>query len=238
METIPQYLHDLIGEARSAIGQGDRAEGFEEALRGVTTAAIASGICDLAGITERRGRTLTTIGASAPLVEKLDAAQYEAGEGPCVAAAFDDRGVLVSQDLQVDPRWPTWGPAAVELGVHSVLGIQLYVDDEAMGALNLYSRTPRTFSTQDVETAQFIAANASFSLAHFRNVEQLWTAIDARHRIGLAQGILMGRFDLTVDRSFEVLRRMSQQQHLKLSAVASAVIAARGLPPTDPSTAN
>ncbi|MTD17495.1 ANTAR domain-containing protein [Nakamurella sp. YIM 132087] len=36
--------------------------------------------------------------------------------------------------------------------------------------------------------------------------------MDARHRIGLAQGILMGRYRLTADQAFTVIRRISNDQ--------------------------
>jgi AmiR/NasT family two-component response regulator len=52
----------------------------------------------------------------------------------------------------------------------------------------------------------------------------LETALQTRHRIGLAQGMLMLRYGLNEDASFQVLRRLSSHKNLKLRDVARQVI--------------
>ncbi len=54
--------------------------------------------------------------------------------------------------------------------------------------------------------------------------------MDGRHVIGLAQGILMERFDLSTDQSFSVLRRYSQDRNMKLRSVAAHLVESRSLP--------
>ena len=56
---------------------------------------------------------------------------------------------------------------------------------------------------------------------HVANLER---AIESRHRIGVAQGILMQRFGLTVDQSFSLLLRVSQTRNVKVRDVARKVI--------------
>ena len=72
--------------------------------------------------------------------------------------------------------------------------------------------------------------HASVALATARREAGLRQAIDARHLIGQAQGILMERFDLTADQSFAVLRRYSQENNVKLRSVAAEIIETRKLP--------
>lgn len=55
-------------------------------------------------------------------------------------------------------------------------------------------------------------------------------AIDARHRIGQAQGMLMERFDIDDDAAFGVLRRYSQSENVKLFIVADTLVRTRKLP--------
>ena len=55
-------------------------------------------------------------------------------------------------------------------------------------------------------------------------------AVDARKRIGQAQGILMERFDLTDDQAFAVLLRYSQDNNVKLRVVADRLVETRVLP--------
>lgn len=185
--------------------------------------------CDYAGITLLHGRNrVETVAASDPVVEKGDALQYEYNEGPCLQAIWS-HDTFVVEDMSHDDRWPTWGPKAAALGLRSILAVRLFTNGETHGALNMYAVDPRRFDDDDVAMAQIYATHASVALAAAREEEQLRTAIDSRHLIGLAQGILMERFDISVDRAFEVLRRYSQTRNLKLRAIAEEVVERRGL---------
>ena len=72
--------------------------------------------------------------------------------------------------------------------------------------------------------------DASVALAAARTESGLRQAMDGRHLIGIAQGILMERFDLSTDKAFAVLRRYSQDRNMKLRNVAAYVVESRGLP--------
>ena len=58
-----------------------------------------------------------------------------------------------------------------------------------------------------------------------REVEGLRAALETRHTIGLAQGILMARHTLTVAQAFDYLRRRSQGDNVKLRTIAVDVVA-------------
>lgn len=185
--------------------------------------------CDFAGITLLHGRRkLETAAATSALVEKADALQYEFGEGPCLQAIWSHDTFIVD-DMEQDPRWPNWGPQAAALGLRSLLAVRLFTHGETLGALNVYASSPRRFDDEDVAVAHIFAAHASVALAAARQEEHLRKAIDARHVIGQAQGILMERFDIDADRAFNVLRRYSQDRNVKLRTIAEEVIDHRAL---------
>jgi AmiR/NasT family two-component response regulator len=52
----------------------------------------------------------------------------------------------------------------------------------------------------------------------------LQTAMQTRHVIGMAQGILMQRYNLDADRAFAVLPRTSQDNNVKLHEVAKRLV--------------
>ena len=56
-------------------------------------------------------------------------------------------------------------------------------------------------------------------------VEGLRAALETRHTIGLAQGILMARHTLTVAQAFDYLRRRSQSDNVKLREIAVDLVA-------------
>ena len=112
-----------------------------ETLRALTVGAVdAIDGADLASITTRhRDGRLETVAATDPLVEGLDARQYELQEGPCYETATDET-FTVSFDMAHDGRWPRYGPVAAEAGVHAQLGIALASDDDgSRSALNVYA---------------------------------------------------------------------------------------------------
>lgn len=187
--------------------------------------------CDHVGISLVERDRISTPVATDDRLRELDEAQYELGEGPCRAAILDHETVLVD-DLATDPRWPSWGRAMVEeLGIRSSLSFRLFTrPDRTWGALNVYSTTPGAFTDEDVEQGRTIAAMAAVALARSINDEQLVQAIASRTVIGQAVGMLMERYGLDEDRAFDVLRRLSSQQNVKLRDLAAQVVATRELP--------
>jgi len=157
------------------------------------------------------------------MVQKADALQYEYGEGPCLDAIWNLDTYLIN-DLSTESRWPRWTPAAAALGVGSVLSLKLDTDGGVEGGLNLYSYKPRVFGLDDVAAASIFARHASVALEDVHRVEGLRTALRSRQTIGVAQGMLMQRYKLTLDQSFEVLRRFSQNRNIKLRVLAEHLV--------------
>ncbi|MEP6666623.1 MAG: GAF and ANTAR domain-containing protein [Nocardioidaceae bacterium] len=185
--------------------------------------------CEFAGVHIKHQRRVETAAASDPLISRADQLQTETGEGPCLDAVWE-HDTFVVKDTATDPRWPTFGPMAAELGLHSVLSIRLSDTEQTLGALNLYSTRVREFDDDDIAVAHIFGRHASVALSAARREENLLNAIDARHLIGLAQGILMERYDLSADKAFAVLRRYSQDNNIKLRDVADQIINTKELP--------
>ncbi|NHN54656.1 GAF and ANTAR domain-containing protein [Calidifontibacter sp. DB0510] len=189
---------------------------------------------DHGGITlVRRGNTLQTIAATDPLVVRLDQLQQAFGRGPCEESAIEQETIF-SADLGIDRRWGDWGPAAATLGIISVLATRLRgVDGRGLGALNLFWTRAHAFDSEDIAFAALFSRHAAVALEDAQIQEGLRTALDARKRIGQAQGILMERYRLDPEQAFEALRRFSQEHNLKLRAVADHLVTQRKLPAGD-----
>ena len=168
----------------------------EDAVHAVIKIAVENGPCDAASVTVvDEGRSVTSLAYSDDRILEADRLQYRFREGPCVEAASKN-GVFAVADLASETRWPNWARAAAELGIGASLSVHLFTDSR-LGSLNLYSMAPRRFDAADVEAAKVIAAFTSVVLAHARTRENLSRAMETRHQIGLAQGILMERYGLT-----------------------------------------
>jgi GAF domain-containing protein len=207
----------------------------EDTLDGVLELSVRIAPCDVASVSLRHGRGgLETTAASDPVAGRAHELQQELDEGPCLDVVWDDEGVNVVPDLADSRRWPRWTERAGDLGLGSMLAVRLLANGGTLGALDLYSRRRREYDSDDVLVARVVAARVSTVLARAQHEQTLLQAIDSRHHIGQAQGILMERYGLTADQAFAVLRRYSQERNRKLRLVAEDVVANRRLPGEQP----
>jgi GAF domain-containing protein len=176
-----------------------------------------------------RRREVHTRAATDELPRAVDNAQYETGQGPCLDTLFERRTERVS-DVAADQRWPEFTKRAVELGVGSMLAVQLYVHGDDLGALNLISEHPHAFDEESESVALLFAAHAAVAMAAAQQIEQLEHAVSTRDTIGQAKGILIERFGITGDQAFMLLARASQHENRKLHEIAAELVATGQLP--------
>ena len=155
-----------------------------------------------------------SIGSQAPtgdLPMQVDALQEETQQGPCLDAAYEQQTVRVPGDMASETRWPEFARRASQAGAASMLSLQLYVEGDNLGALNLYSRTPNAFDDESEQVGLLFVSHAAVAFAGVRKEAQLAQAVVSRDLIGQAKGILMERYKISPERAFLVLTRVSQK---------------------------
>lgn len=188
------------------------------------TAVLALPAFDHVGISiTHRGGKIETMSGTDQLVWELDSWQYELREGPCFDAIMEDEVVLV-EDARHEQRWPRYMPKAVGAGLRSQLGLRLYLEDETLGGLNLYSTSSDTVDSESRELAELFATHAAIALGRARQEDRLNQAIATRKVIGQALGIVMERYQLTEELAFQFLIRVSQTSNVKLRTVAQEIV--------------
>lgn len=175
-------------------------------------------------------RTHATLASTDPVAEEVDALQHVVGQGPSLLVA--EVGTwLRSGEVGTDERWPGWGPRAADKGVRSVLSLAVSDRREPLGALNLYSGVEGGFADRSrVDVALAYATLAATALSFARRTTTLQAAVSSRHVIGMAQGIVMERYDIDQERSFDLLRRLSSTSNVKLRDVATSIVDTRTVP--------
>ncbi|MHA7241558.1 GAF and ANTAR domain-containing protein [Arthrobacter sp. TMS1-12-1] len=168
-------------------------------------------------------------GATGSLPARIDALQMETDEGPCLEAAYKHRTVRVP-DMAHETRWPLFSRRAAEAGARGMLSIQLWVEGDDLGALNLYSYEANAFTDESENIGLLVASHASVAFAEAEKNRQLNEAVASRDVIGQAKGILMERHKITGEEAFIVLSMASQRTHLKLWDVADRLISSGELP--------
>lgn len=188
--------------------------------------------CDALGVLTRPGPgRLELLGASEAAARGAELLQVELAEGPAVAAG-DSVEVRLSGDVRGDLRWRRWGPAVARLGWSSVLTAPLVVAARTVGMLTLYSRRPGSWDATHAYAARVFAQYAASAFVIAADAADLRDAVDRRHRVGLAQGILMEQHGLDAESALDMLRRNSEDNAVRLRAVAEHVVHTGSLPST------
>ena len=194
---------------------------------------------DCTGVTLLSDSRITTPVASDRRVAELDALQARLWEGPCMDAIRELESVY-SEDLGTDERWPQFAAQAVQRGMRSLLACRLSLNDDPLGALNLYSREPSAFDASDREVAELFAAHAAVALGaaetHADDLTKnlnLQEAIETRDIIGQAKGVLMERQHIEADRAVDILRAASQRSNVKVRDVAALIVSGSELDQRD-----
>ncbi len=227
-------MSDNEGPAREALAVLSRyvigAETLVETLDRVTHLAAETVPADMAGITmlvDGRPATAVFTDDDAP---RIDAHQYAGAGGPCMEAFASNQVVRIGS-VVADGRWPEFRSVAAEFGIESTLSLPLSNPDEALGALNLYSRTVDAFGAIREEIGAEFAAQAAVVLANARVYqdsqelnENLNQALRCRATIDYAIGILIAQGGHSPDEAFARLVRASQRENRKLRLIAAEVV--------------
>ena len=207
-------------------------------------ATLASAItvpASSAGITMKRDGEVSTVAATSSLASQADEIQYGRGQGPCLHSLRTGEVVHVP-DLAADERWNDYRIHALTQGVRSSLSLPLFIGEQSVGALNIYTDVVHEFIPDEIERVRAFADQASFALTlvmrHSEQVileDQLRNAIESRAVIDQALGIVMGQQRCTATEAFDVLRKASQARNVKLNVVAAELITSiTGRPPQPP----
>jgi GAF domain-containing protein len=224
----PDHLSEGIAElSRLLVNE----EALDDTLQRVADLACRNiGGADVAGVTLLRDGKPTTTVYTDPTSPRIDSAQYETGNGPCLDA-FRKQRVFRIESTAEDEHWPAFSQAAAEHGIRSTISLPLGVRGNGIGALNLYSRKPAAFSEDSEQVGLQFAQQASVALANaqlydsaYRMTQQLQEALTSRAVIDQAKGMLMAQHGIGADEAFDVLRTTSQRENRKLRDLAKEMV--------------
>ncbi|MGW0163498.1 GAF and ANTAR domain-containing protein [Mycobacterium sp. NPDC003323] len=205
---------------------GDDPVDVAEAMLAINVEAVAlMPSAQYAGITVlEEDDTVTSLGPTHRLATLLDVVHHEIGEGPCFVAARGHEVVRID-DVHSDERWPAFRRALMSrTPVRSILCVQLVGVEPQLAALHFQADAPDAFDDESAELALALAAHATMAWNVRLREEQFSSALDSRDIIGQAKGMLMERFGIDAMAAFELLKRMSQENNVKLAAVAESVV--------------
>ena len=225
---------DLAAQRAELIGLLQAEESYPETLQRLADLACTTiPGCRAGSVTLWREGHPYTVVSTDDLAREADNAQYETLEGPCLDASRYGETYVV-EDMVTEARWPTFSAVATHRGVRSSLSLPLTVRGQPIGALNLYS-TERGGFAGATETGRHFAGQAGVAIANaevYRAsralADQLQEAMASRAVIEQAKGVLMAEERCGPEEAFEMLRRASQRENVKLRDIAQRIVSGQG----------
>jgi AmiR/NasT family two-component response regulator len=102
------------------------------------------------------------------------------------------------------------------------------VQEDSLGALNLYSKRTNAFDERAQAYGQVLAAHGAIAMSAADEhlvAEQLTSALESNREIGVAVGILMIQSNTDRVGAFRILSEASQRMNVKLRDLAARIIA-------------
>lgn len=164
--------------------------------------------------------------------ERVEVAQVETGQGPCVES-FRTGSAVAIDDIE------TFGPsrfreAAMTAGFRSVLAVPLRLRTSTIGSLNLFGRATGALRGEDAVVARALADVATIGILQERAIsdgrvlsEQLERALGSRVLIEQAKGVVSQTRQVPVDEAFAILRNYARHHNERLRDVAERVVERR-----------
>jgi GAF domain-containing protein len=156
--------------------------------------------------------------------------QHRDGEGPC-PSAVDEASTIRIDLLSHDERFEHFAPAAIEIGVESVLSIPLVTGGAVAGSMNLYSSKPGAFTDEDPEQvaplrdyATSLIATSPLYRSTVHLIERLVEVVDDSAQVDIAVGVLIIRQDMTVPEAWEHLSGLAAASGTSIVATARRLV--------------
>jgi transcriptional regulator with GAF, ATPase, and Fis domain len=223
---------DLAAQAEALLKKVQRIGevNAEKTLGEITETVLqAIEVADHAGITvANRSGEVDTLSATSEYPRLLDAIQARYHEGPCLSAAWEHHVERID-DLSQEKRWPRYCRDALRrTPVRAIMSVQMFSDNQTMGALNFYAERTGVFDADALEMGLLLGTHAALAWNLIRRDEQFRSALATRDVIGQAKGILIERLKIDAVQAFDLLRRLSQESNRPLAEIAKRLVDSAG----------
>jgi hypothetical protein len=163
---------------------------------------------------------------------QLEELQFALGEGPCVEASGSGRPVLEADLVAAGPaRWPRFGAAVLDAGVHAVFAFPLRVGAIRVGILDLYRDTPGRLTAVELAEALAFADAATEVILHLQDQDEhdgapsaLTGPIDSRAEVHQATGMITIQLGVSLAEALLRLRAHAYAMGRTVSSIAADVV--------------
>jgi hypothetical protein len=181
------------------------------------------------------GPSGVVLAATDARARQLEELQFALDEGPCVEASRGDHPVLHPELTATGSvRWPRYGAAALDAGVHAIFAFPLRVGAIRIGVLDLYRDTPGHLTTLELADAGAFADAATLLLLYLQDhpgpdgePTALTGPIDSRAEIHQATGMITVQLGISLTEALLRLRTHAYDSGQSVTDVAAEVVSRR-----------
>lgn len=222
-----QEMHAVTTEAWLARGRAASRAGASQLRirdtvqpRIMDTVAQAIGVPSATAALHGSRRLSVAASSSDDLARTAYELELAVGEGPAGSAA--GRGELVSAGGgEMAQQWPLYGPAAVELGVRSVLAMPLRQETACLGSLVVYGTEPVLDEEVVAATGRVTGAVTQAMLLAGGS---LFADADYEPTVHQAVGMVAARCHCGVEDAEDLLRARAFAEERPVAEIAQAVL--------------
>jgi len=141
-------------------------------------------------------------------------------------AVIKSKGPILVEDVRKEERY-FYRDLAVKENLTSMLAVPMIVKDKAIGVISVYTKTPHTFTKEEIEALQLIANQAAVAVENTKLMEESLKAkeaLETRKLIERAKGILMRMNNLSEDASYRLIHKKSMDSCRSMKEIAESII--------------
>jgi PAS domain S-box-containing protein/putative nucleotidyltransferase with HDIG domain len=151
------------------------AKDEEELLQGICQAAVQRDSYSMVWVgyaeydAKKTVRPVAQAGFEEGYLEHINIswANTRLGKGP-MGTAIRTGKVTITGNIQHDPRFKPWREEALRRGYASSVALPLIVDDEILGALNIYASEPDAFDEEEIKLLAEMADDLAYGIIALR----------------------------------------------------------------------
>lgn len=220
-----------VAEILSAIARGDGQGALPARLCAECLQVLPVSGVGMALMTAE-GPSGVVLAATDGRARQLEELQFALGEGPCVEASSSGRPMLHPDLTAAGPaRWPRFGAAALDAGIHAIFAFPLRVGAIRVGVLDLYRDTPGPLNAPDFADALAFADAATIMVLHLQDHDEhggvnaaLTGPIDSQAVVHQATGMITIQLGISLAEALLRLRAHAYATGQTVSAVAADVV--------------
>ncbi|BCJ62961.1 ANTAR domain-containing protein [Micromonospora endophytica] len=145
--------------------------------------------------------------------------------------AIRRREMVRAENLAKEDRWPDWTARALQWGVRGVISAPVDIDEQVIGAVNLYADEADALRTGHQLTAMLLAEHAGLLLAAVRDRQRRAAQAGEQDAallgdgvISQAVGVIMTQRGCPAEDALEVLRSAATSLSIPLREVAERLV--------------